>query len=362
MPFLPWQSIRQGGRERAVNINPVVFVSIAIGALGVILLAILLVRSIRIGKTRPDSLKRHRDTSEGVCDLLNWGSVIDNGVILNKNGSLMASWQYAGEDDDNSTDDGKNYVAAKLNQVFASLGDGWMLHCDNVRMGTAKYIDTHLNHFPDKVSYAIEEERRRFFTSADTLYDSVHVLTLTYYPPLVAQAKFVEMFFDDDRKARKTPRGTLILEKFKKDIAVFEAGLSSVFKMARLGGHDYENEDGEIIRHDEQLQFLQMCLTGNPQPVILPKNPVRLDMVLGGQELWGGIIPRIGDKFINIVSIEGFPGESYAGILKAIYDVPVNCRFSSRFIFLDRHQALAAATKEMKKWKQKELFATLFLH
>jgi hypothetical protein len=32
-----------------------------------------------------------------------------------------------------------------------------------------------------------------------------------------------------------------------------------------------------------------------------------LDAVIGGQELWGGVVPKIGRKFIQVVAIEGFP-------------------------------------------------------
>ena len=333
--------------------NQITLLTTSIAVLGGVLFIILLARLFQVG--RAGNLNRHRNKDEAVSDLLNWASVVDNGIVLNKNGSLMASWMYVAEDSDNATDEEKDYTCVKLNQAFAKLGSGWMAHFDSIRVESAKYSDSRLNSFPDRVTYALDEERRRFFMSSGAMYEGAHCVTLTYFPPLLAQAKFVELLFDDDeRQTDPQSRAAQILRDFKHQISNFESELSSVVKMSRLQAHEYEYEDGSIHKHDEQLQYLHYCLTGIVQPIILPDNPSYLDQVIGGQELWGGVIPRIGRKYIQVVAIEGFPSESYAGILSRLSDVPIECRFSSRFIFMDRHQALAAANKQKKKWKQKE--------
>jgi hypothetical protein len=58
---------------------------------------------------------------------------------------------------------------------------------------------------------------------------------------------------------------------------------------------------------------LQFCVTGLHHPVLLPSNPMYLDAVIGGQEMWGGVVPKIGRNFIQVVAIEGFPLESTPG-------------------------------------------------
>jgi type IV secretory pathway VirB4 component len=94
-------------------------------------------------------------------------------------------------------------------------------------------------------------------------------------------------------------------------------------------------------------------VTGLNHPVLLPSNPIYLDALIGGQELWGGVIPKIGRKFIQVVSIEGFPMESYPGILAQLAELPVEYRWNSRFIFMDQHEAVAHLEKFRKKWRQK---------
>ena len=60
-----------------------------------------------------------------------------------------------------------------------------------------------------------------------------------------------------------------------------------------------------------------------------------LDALIGGQELWGGVVPKVGRQFIQVVALEGFPLESTPGILSALAELPGDYRWSSRFIFID---------------------------
>lgn len=333
--------------------NPISTYSFLICAIGAVFVLILFVRLLEIQKSA--SLSKYRSKDAGVADLLNWASVIEDGIIVNKDGSLMVTWMYQAEDSANATDEEKNYVAARLNQTFAKLGDGWMVHFDSIRRETSKYSDPGLSHFPDRITAAIDNERRRQFETQGVMYEGSHVLSLTWLPPLLSTQKFVELMFDDEGETI-TPeeRSKNILTRFQTSIQNFESELSSVFKLARLKGRLHEDEDGKKIIFDDQLQYIQYCLTGISQPIRIPESPTDLDVFIGGQDFFTGVIPLIGDNFIQVVAIEGFPVESYPGILGVLSDIPIQCRFSNRFIFMDQHQAAAAAEKQRKKWKQKE--------
>jgi type IV secretory pathway VirB4 component len=86
---------------------------------------------------------------------------------------------------------------------------------------------------------------------------------------------------------------------------------------------------------------------------LLPDNPMYLDALIGGQEMWAGVVPKIGRKFVLVVSVEGFPVESTSGILTALGEQPCEYRWSSSFILMDPHEAVAHLDKFRKKWKQK---------
>jgi type IV secretion system protein VirB4 len=299
-------------------------------------------------------LKKYRSKDAGLADLLNYAAMVDDGVIVGKNGSFMASWLYQGDDNASSTDEQREMVSFRINQALSGLGNGWMVHVDAVRRPAPNYTEAGLSHFPDSVSAAIDEERRRLFEGLGTMYEGYFVLTITYYPPLLSQSKFVELMFDDEAKApdhKARTRG--LINYFNRECANIESRLSSAVKLSRLRGQKVVNEDGSSVTHDHFLRWLQFCVTGLSHPVILPSNPMYLDAIIGGQELWAGTVPKIGRKFIQAVAIEGFPLESTPGILTALGEQPCEYRWSSRFIFMDTHEAVAHLDKYRKKWKQK---------
>ena len=326
---------------------------IAISLLGLLLFA-LLIRGIRQAN-EARTLKRHRSKQAGVADLLNYGSMIDDGIILCKNGSLMAAYVYAGKDSESHTERQQEFDAELLNAALAELGNGWMIHVDAVRSPAPKYPSPDLSHFPDPVSKAIDEERRCFFEEQGELFEGYSVLTVTWFPPMLVQSKFVDLMFDDAQAPSSAKeRGQKILSGFKKDLKSLENRLSAVLSLTRLCTHDYKREDGTVEYYDEFLSHLQRCITGEAQPVRLPSCPVYLDMLLGGQELWGGIVPKIGRKHIQVVAIEGFPMESYPGMLSLLTDFDMEYRWSNRFIFLDSFTATSHMDTFLKKWKQKQ--------
>jgi len=305
-------------------------------------------------QAQPVRLKRYRSTLEGVADLLNYAAVVDDGVIVGKNGSLMAAWAYEGSDHASSTDEQKEAVSIRINQALSRLGSGWMLHVDSIRRPAPEYPARGRSYFRDPVTTAMDEERRRLFEQLGTLYEGGFILTVTWFPPILAQKKFVALMFDDDSIAPNRKAQTLgLIESFKRECSVLESRLSLSLTLQRLKAKLLVNEDGSVTTYDDFLSHLQFCITGLTHPVILPKPPIYLDAVLGGQELWTGTVPKIGRHFIQCVAIEGFPLESHPGILSTLSELPVSCRWSSRFIAMDAHEAVAAMEQFRKKWKQK---------
>ncbi|SEQ93156.1 type IV secretion system protein VirB4 [Azotobacter beijerinckii] len=327
-------------------------IAYAIAALGALLLLILVSRLRQMDADL--KLKKHRSKDAGLADLLIHAAVVDDGVIVGKNGALMAAWLYQGDDNASSTEEQRELVSLRINQAFAGLGNGWMVHLDAVRRPAPNYSPRNVSHFLDPLTAAIDEERRALFESMDTMYEGYFVLTVTYFPPMLAQQKFVEMMFDDDADVPDHKARTHnLLEQFKRDCAGMESSLSSIFKMTRLKGNKIELEDGQVVTHDDFLSWLQFCITGITQPVMLPSNPMYLDAIIGGKELWGGVVPKVGRNFIQAVAIEGFPLESSPGLLAALAELPCEYRWSNRFIFMDTHEAVRHLEKFRKKWKQK---------
>ena len=87
------------------------------------------------------ALREFRSTAKGLPDLLNYAAVVDDGVVLNKDGSLTAAWAYRGEDLDSASVPELSALSARVNAAFARRGSGWMVHVDALRTEARGYPD-----------------------------------------------------------------------------------------------------------------------------------------------------------------------------------------------------------------------------
>ena len=60
-------------------------------------------------------LKKHRSQAAGLADLLNYAAVVDDGIIVGKNGAFMAAWFYRGADNASATDAERELMSFRMN-------------------------------------------------------------------------------------------------------------------------------------------------------------------------------------------------------------------------------------------------------
>jgi type IV secretory pathway VirB4 component len=60
-------------------------------------------------------LAEHRSAPKGVTDLLNWAFMVDDGVILQKDGALLSAFSYHGPDVTAATDAEREAVSRTFN-------------------------------------------------------------------------------------------------------------------------------------------------------------------------------------------------------------------------------------------------------
>ena len=76
-------------------------------------------------------LREHRAAPAGFSDLINYAALVDEGVLLLKDGALMCAWYYEGPDLNSASVHELEMLSLQVNSVLAQLGDGWMLHADD---------------------------------------------------------------------------------------------------------------------------------------------------------------------------------------------------------------------------------------
>jgi len=104
------------------------------------------------------ALREFRSTAKGLPDLLNYAAVVDDGIILNKDGSLSAAWAYRGDDLDSAGALELAAVSARVNAALARRGSGWMLQVDALRAAACGYPG--VGAFPDRTTLLIDRARR----------------------------------------------------------------------------------------------------------------------------------------------------------------------------------------------------------
>jgi type IV secretion/conjugal transfer VirB4 family ATPase len=297
-------------------------------------------------------LREYRNRSKGLPDLLNYAALIDDGIALNKDGSLMAAWEYRGEDMDSAGSLQLAAVSARVNKAFLRHGSGWMMHVDALRYPTYDYPAA--GKFPDRTTAIIDAERRAQYEAEGAHYDTTFVLTVTYLPPADVEGKIEDFFVEGDRQERNAKTiMSRALETFRRGIDGIEDSLSAALHMKRLKTERYTDTAGVEHVRDRFLQHLNHCVTGENHPFNVPQVPMYLDAVIGGKDFYGGLAPRIGDKHIRCIGFSGYPSKSFPGILDGLNRLPLTYRWSNRFIFLDDGIAQKQLELYRKKWFQK---------
>lgn len=298
------------------------------------------------------ALKSFRHSGPSFADLAPYAGLVDNGVVLLKDGSLMAGWYFAGPDSESSTDAERNEVSRQINAILSRLGTGWMIQVEAVRIPTGDYPAENDCHFPDTVTRAIDAERRAHFQEEKGHFESRHALILTWRPPEPRRSGLTRYVYSDTA-SRSATYADKALESFLTSVREVEQYLANVVSIRRMMTREAQERGGfRVARYDELFQFIRFCITGENHPVRLPEIPMYLDWLVTA-ELQHGLTPLVENRFLGIVAIDGLPAESWPGILHALDLMPLTYRWSSRFVFLDAEEARTKLERTRKKWQQK---------
>ncbi|MBV8201433.1 MAG: hypothetical protein JOZ15_12490 [Acidobacteria bacterium] len=281
-------------------------------------------------------LREHRTEPAGLCDWLLWAYLVDDGVVLGKDGSLLTGWSYRGPDTSAATAEDLDALSSHVSQALLPLGNGWMAHFEAVRHAAPGYAPQ--GAFPDPVTALLDEERRRTYEATAAHFETDTFVTVAWLPPPDLYSRLARAFVQgEERGGRSWEEG---LAAFWRGAAGFERRLSAVRRPKRLSS-------GEL------LTLLHTCLTGLDHPVKAPIAGAELARFLADQQAVGGWRPRIGGLAIRAVAIQGFPAASTLGMLDRLNSLPFAVRLSHRVIPLDPATAARLIRRTQVQWFMK---------
>jgi type IV secretion system protein VirB4 len=292
-------------------------------------------------------LKEFRSTAKALPDLLPWAALIDNGIVITKSGGLMAGFEFRGPDLDSSTRQELGAVSARINAAL-NLDDGWVINVDAIRRQAPGYPET--SAFPDRTTRLIDECRQFAHEGDSAGFKSDYRMVLTWHPDPDAAAKTEMLFVDGVAKVGVAGRS---LERFKTAIAEIESRLSGTLKIRRL--KDQIHSETDAIK-SELLAHLASCVSLQPrEKFIMSGVPMYLDAVLGQHDFVTGFEPMVDKRAAICIAVTGFPGRSFPGLLDFLSRLPVEYRWSNRFIYMSSKEADKVLGSYRSKWAQKRL-------
>ncbi|MET4754585.1 conjugal transfer protein TrbE [Bradyrhizobium sp. RT11b] len=291
------------------------------------------------------NLAEYRRSNTRLADFLPWAALVDEGIVLNKDGSLQRTARFRGPDLDSSVPAELVAVASRLNNALRRLGSGWAVFVEAQRHSAGRYPpDT----FPDVASALVDAERKAQFEEAGSHYESSYYLTFLYLPPAESAAVAERLLYEGGhRSAGADAREVLsgFVDRTNRVLQLVEGF------MPECGWLDDE----------ATLTYLHSTVSTKRHRVRVPEIPMYLDALLADQPLTGGLEPMLGDAHVRVLTVVGFPTTTTPGILDDLNRLAFPYRWLTRAIMLDKTDALKLLTRIRRQWfaKRKSIAAIL---
>jgi type IV secretion/conjugal transfer VirB4 family ATPase len=291
------------------------------------------------------NLGEYRRSISHLVDFLPWAALVDEGIVLNKDGSFQRTAKFRGPDLDSAVPAELVGVAGRLNNALRRLGSGWAFFVEAQRHPANQYPE---GYFPDVASAMVDAERRAQFEEEGAHYESNYFLTFLYLPPPEDTARAEGFLYEGrdrrrDADARQVQRG--FVDRTDRVLGLVEGFMPEL----------------RWIDDEETLTYLHSTVSTKRQRVRVPEIPMYLDAVLADQPLTGGLEPMLGNSHLRVLTIVGFPTVTTPGILDELNRLAFPYRWSTRAIMLDKTDATRLLTKIRRQWfaKRKSIAAIL---
>lgn len=279
------------------------------------------------------NIKEYQSRPSKLHHRLTWAMLIAKGVVLNKTGSFQKTIEFRGTDLFSAVESENDAISAQVNNALKRLGSNWAFFCEAQRRKVSQYP---FSIMASKASQLIENERKELFEAGNN-FESKYYLTFSFIPPRENQNKFLSKFSN-------TPEGinySRFLEYFQAETSKIIDILKTVFPFVHA------------LNDDETLTYLHSTISTKRHKIRTPQSPIYLDYLLADETLQGGLNPMLGEKHLAIISIKGFPHESYPQILNELNQIPCQYRWVTRFISLDKMDAVKELKRYSRAWFSK---------
>lgn len=282
-------------------------------------------------------LKREVKGSEGFLkDDMPFAKILDGGVVVCKDGGLLVSFRFRGPDLDSATDGELGSITQRINSSLLRLGTDWVIYAEAQRKRSSEYATD--VYFPDSVTKKIDDERKRYFSSG-VHFESEYFFTMYWLPPIDAEGRMKQIMIEGAEEGPVNFEDRI--KTFKEETVKFYELLKEILP------------EVSALNADEYLTYLHSTVSAKRHLVKKPKGDIPLDAFLYDTPLIGGIEPMLGDRHLRVVTPISYVGESVFGMFNALNRLDFEYRWVTKFICMDKVDALSKMGKFKTLWNGK---------
>ncbi|MCA9408832.1 MAG: hypothetical protein KC733_09090, partial [Candidatus Omnitrophica bacterium] len=141
-------------------------------------------------------LDKFKKGPAGFPSLINYFGAVEDGIVLNSDGSLMRSMYYYCPDLDSAIDIQRHSLSVRINNIINRLGTGWMVNVDMIRVPVREYLLT--EYYRNTTLRFFEGQRIERFIKTNQYFETVYALTLTFKPSIIQDSVFKALFIEGE--------------------------------------------------------------------------------------------------------------------------------------------------------------------
>lgn len=270
-------------------------------------------------------LREFRDEPIHVADLYPWERLVAEGILATEDDGLLTSFQLQAMDLGSLTEHEQGGIMLRLNEALKRLEGGWAIWMDAWHRPADADPPAI---WPHPVAQLIDEAQRRQ-AQEQSRWTTSTTLSLWQRAPARAEGVLDWVLY--------TPDPDVTGETLTRRIAKFRTRVNQLVDLWQASSAALSPLNSEGI-----LTYLHGLISDRYHPVRVPYPAVHLDYFLADLPLRGGTRPKLGDKFIEVLTLASFPEETQAGMLQQLNRLPFGFHWVSRWVTVER----AAAKKE----------------
>ena len=195
------------------------------------------------------TLAASRRKDEAFSDLYKWAALLDSGLVITRGGDLLVGYFADPPDASSRPPEFRAHLSGQVNAALARLHTGWSIWSDVATVPAALYPPPEASHFPDPVSRAVDEERRRMFLTPGAFNAAERVIVLCYTPPGAAAHKLADALYHDDAPERRSAL-RMAIDGMQRVLEQFEDQAAAPLNLRRMQSYLAPDTTGREHHHD----------------------------------------------------------------------------------------------------------------